>query len=225
MRILVDSQQAVLFDVTRKAHVMVEVGMKIAGYTVIEIDDDAVTLVASGKQLVLAAPAPIAKEEPAKPNVASPKPPEREPLDEGDVPSVGPVDPYADDLGKDTPTANTTPVDPYAEDPGTDTVAIVTPARPAPATSPAAAHHAAVRTSRGAGAIRCSHRDSRDRPRSGSRDERFIGARHRPRDADHRRARHSHAGPARETSAAGRTGCRIDARSRAAAGRGCRGAR
>jgi membrane-associated protease RseP (regulator of RpoE activity) len=134
MRILADSQQAVLFDVARKAHVMVEVGMQIAGYTVIEIDDDTVTLVTRGKQLVLAAPAPLVKEEPVKPEVPGP-----EHAIDGEGPTSAPVDPYADDLGKDTPTANTAPVDPYADDlgKGAPTVAIVTPAPTAPS-APAA---------------------------------------------------------------------------------------
>jgi hypothetical protein len=57
VRVMPESHQALLFDRSRSTHVLVEVGSKIDGYTVEDIDDDEVTLQIQGKQIVLAAPA------------------------------------------------------------------------------------------------------------------------------------------------------------------------
>jgi hypothetical protein len=135
LRILPNSQQAVLFDKSRNSHVMVEVGTQVGAYTVIEIDDETVTLGARGQQLVLAAPAPAAVIEPTRPIVESPAvaapAPVVTPTTSDDS---APVDPYADDLGRDTPTrpapatTNTLPVAPTP---------VAAPATPAPVTTAA----------------------------------------------------------------------------------------
>jgi len=57
VRVMPESHQALLFDRSRSTHVLVEVGGKVDGYTVEDIDDDEVTLRFRGKQIVLAAPA------------------------------------------------------------------------------------------------------------------------------------------------------------------------
>src|SRR5256885_438867 len=61
VRVMPESHQALLFDRSRSTHVLVEVGGKIDGYTVEDIDDDEVTLQLQGKQIVLAAPARAAE--------------------------------------------------------------------------------------------------------------------------------------------------------------------
>ena len=48
VRILPESNQALLFDKNRGTHVLAEVGSTIAGYTVDAIDEDEVTLSANG---------------------------------------------------------------------------------------------------------------------------------------------------------------------------------
>src|SRR5689334_4448113 len=61
VRVMPESHQALLYDRSRSTHVLVEVGGKVDGYTVDEIDDDEVTLQLGGKQFVLAAPARAAE--------------------------------------------------------------------------------------------------------------------------------------------------------------------
>jgi len=48
VRVLEDTQQALLFDKTKSTHVLVEVGKQIDGFTVTDIDEDSVTLTAEG---------------------------------------------------------------------------------------------------------------------------------------------------------------------------------
>src|ERR1043166_1317941 len=56
VRVMPESRQALLFDKSRSTHVLVELGGKVDGYTVDDIDDDTVTLVRDGNQVILAAP-------------------------------------------------------------------------------------------------------------------------------------------------------------------------
>src|SRR4051812_25197793 len=56
VRVMPESHQALLFDKSRGTHVLAEVGGKIDGYAVEDIDDDQVTLLQGGRQIVLAAP-------------------------------------------------------------------------------------------------------------------------------------------------------------------------
>ncbi|MGE3766108.1 MAG: PDZ domain-containing protein [Kofleriaceae bacterium] len=102
VRILPESNQALLYDKNRGTHVLAEVGTTIAGFTVDTIDEDEVTLSAGGRELVLSAPEQATstkrslREERALP---APKAPA------GDL-----VDPYADATD-----AGSAPLDPYAD--------------------------------------------------------------------------------------------------------------
>ncbi|MFN0253061.1 MAG: PDZ domain-containing protein [Kofleriaceae bacterium] len=137
VRILPESNQALVFDKNRGTHVLAEVGSTIAGFTVESIDEDEVTLVSNGKELVLSAPesptsvkrslreerAPAKKIEPADPYTDAPADPY---AIEGDAP----IDPYAEpkvrEVSAPTPivagesgvrvTGANAPSDPYASD-------------------------------------------------------------------------------------------------------------
>jgi type II secretory pathway component PulC len=113
VRILPESNQALLFDKNRGTHVLADVGSTIAGYKVESIDEDEVTLSANGKELVLTAPqrggwrslreeradvAPVAKKAPKAEAPADPY---------AETTADAPADPYAD--------AGDAPIDPYAE--------------------------------------------------------------------------------------------------------------
>jgi type II secretory pathway component PulC len=119
VKILPESNQALLFDKNRGTHVLADVGSTIAGYTVDSIDEDEVTLVGigNGKELVLSAPSTrnwrSLREERAE--KAAPKATEA-PADPYAVDA--PADPYAD--------AGDAPIDPYAE-PKVRTVTAPTP--------------------------------------------------------------------------------------------------
>ncbi len=107
VKILADSEQALLFDANRGRHVLVEAGDTVGDYTVSQIDADEVTL--AGKdmpvEIVLAAPeSKKAAKHAAKKDVA-------------------PVDPYAD-AGA--------PADPYGDEP---VVSATPPPARAPATA------------------------------------------------------------------------------------------
>jgi type II secretory pathway component PulC len=109
VKILPETDQALLFDSKRGTHVLADVGSAIEGYTVKDIDDDQVFLEsAAGTQVVLAAPPPARdrKAKPAAQPVASDPQPE-DPYAEPKQPETKPVDPYAE----------TKPVDPYADAP------------------------------------------------------------------------------------------------------------
>ena len=56
VRVMPESHQALLFDRARATHVLAEVGGKVAGYAVVDIDDDEVTLSLDGTQFVLVVP-------------------------------------------------------------------------------------------------------------------------------------------------------------------------
>lgn len=107
VRILPESNQALLFDKNRGTHVLAEVGSTIAGYTVDAIDEDEVTLSANGKELVLSAPAGRGgwrslREERAEKATPAVKTTDTAP-NTGEI-----VDPYATDSGS-------APLDPYAD--------------------------------------------------------------------------------------------------------------
>lgn len=56
VRVMPESRQALLFDRRRATHVLAEIGGKLEGYTVEDIDDETVTLRRDGQEIVLAAP-------------------------------------------------------------------------------------------------------------------------------------------------------------------------
>src|SRR4051812_14485968 len=55
VRVMPETRQALLFDRSRNTHVLVEVGGKLDGYTIEDIDDDTVSLRRDNQQVVLAA--------------------------------------------------------------------------------------------------------------------------------------------------------------------------
>lgn len=125
VRILPESHQALLFDKNRGTHVLADVGGTVAGYEVVEIEDDEVTLYANGREFVLAAPADL----PAPAPVSRPTRAPARPAVKADVP----MDPYSE-AGQN---ADGGPQDPYAEQP---VRAVSVTGAPAMApTSPAAA--------------------------------------------------------------------------------------
>lgn len=107
VRILPESNQALVFDKNRGTHVLAEVGSTIGGYTVESIDEDEVTLSANGRELVLSAPESTTaikrslREEKALPA-------KKGSLVDPYADTATPSDPYAADAGD-------APVDPYAE--------------------------------------------------------------------------------------------------------------
>ncbi|HET7501815.1 MAG TPA: PDZ domain-containing protein [Kofleriaceae bacterium] len=101
VRVMPESHQALLFDRSRSTHVLAEVGGKVDGYTVESIDDDEVTLVQDGKQIVLAAPVRHGGES-------------RRDHDRAPAPADHPA---PDGKHPDTAVADPTPVDPYADPP------------------------------------------------------------------------------------------------------------
>ncbi|MBA3456444.1 MAG: PDZ domain-containing protein [Deltaproteobacteria bacterium] len=58
VKVMTESHQALLFDKNRGKHVVADVGSVIGGYTVMEIEEDEVTLSSGGREVVLAAPEP-----------------------------------------------------------------------------------------------------------------------------------------------------------------------
>src|SRR5688500_16157341 len=67
VKILPETGQVLLFDRKQGNHVVAEVGQALDGYTVDEIDDDEVTLVAdSGAHVILTAPPPPPRKKPRK---------------------------------------------------------------------------------------------------------------------------------------------------------------
>src|SRR3954462_4263623 len=92
VRVLADTQQALLFDKAKGTHVLVEIGKQVAGFTVTDIDEDTVTLspIEGGTQVVLAGPDPSwRRHRDARPvsEAATPEDP---------YTSAAPVDPYAE---------------------------------------------------------------------------------------------------------------------------------
>ena len=123
VRVLEDTQQALLFDKTKSTHVLVEVGKQIDGFTVTDIDEDSVTLTAEGgQQIVLAGPDPRWRGH------------ERKAAAKTAAKSVeaAPQDPYA----------AAAPMDPYGEESGDGASA----AAPSPTAAPITAGEGGVRT-------------------------------------------------------------------------------
>ena len=56
VRVMPETRQALLFDRARNTHVLAEVGGKLDGYTIEDIDDETVSLRRDNQQVVLAAP-------------------------------------------------------------------------------------------------------------------------------------------------------------------------
>ncbi len=102
VRVMPESRQALLFDRVRGTHVLAEIGGKLDGYVVENIDDDEVTLRFEGKQIVLAAPAR-----------GSNRRRDRD-LTQGGAVHVRSA---ADARPTDTASSDPTPVDPYGEAP------------------------------------------------------------------------------------------------------------
>jgi len=108
VRVMAESHQALLFDKKQGKHVLADVGSVIGGYTVMEINDDEVTLSSGGRELVLSAPdqswrrrrggdddtltAMPATKAPAADTTAA----ATTPTDPYAAPADGPTDPYAD---------------------------------------------------------------------------------------------------------------------------------
>jgi type II secretory pathway component PulC len=107
VRILPESNQALVFDKNRGTHVLAEVGSTIAGFTVESIDEDEVTLVSNGKELVLSAPETSTS--------ASVKRSLREERAAPAKKIEAPADPYADAPADPYATDGDAPIDPYAE--------------------------------------------------------------------------------------------------------------
>jgi hypothetical protein len=107
VRVMPESGQALLFDRSRSTHVLVEVGGKIDGYTVEDIDDDEVTLQFQGKQIVLAAPARGSERRTDRPPAA---------VRSRSAADARPADARPGDARPgDTAAGDPTPVDPYGE--------------------------------------------------------------------------------------------------------------
>lgn len=100
VKLLPESHQALLFDKQRGTHVLAEVGGRIDGYVVTDIDEDEVTLSGeNGKEVVLAAPEPSSRYQPRRPEAARTVKPAK----------TAPQDPYAEAAAADAP------ADPYGE--------------------------------------------------------------------------------------------------------------
>lgn len=91
VRVMTESQQALLFDKNRGTHVLADVGSLVGAYTVTAIDEDEVTLSSEGREVVLAAPESTWRgRRGASPAIAAKKAPA------ADTTAVAPADPYAD---------------------------------------------------------------------------------------------------------------------------------
>lgn len=102
VKLLPESHQALLFDKQRGTHVLAEVGGRIDGYIVTDIDEDEVTLAGeNGKEVVLAAPEPGSRSQPRRTEAARTAKPVK----------TAPQDPYAEAAAADAP------ADPYGEAP------------------------------------------------------------------------------------------------------------
>jgi hypothetical protein len=134
VRVMPESGQALLFDKNHDTHVLIEVGKRIEGYTVTDIDEDEVTLTAEGSSMILAAPA-VERQHVApakKPAVAAVK---ADPT---------PADPYGEPAPEAAPRVAEAPTPVAAGDGG---VRVVTPAgTPAPIVTPSLKIDPAVAT-------------------------------------------------------------------------------
>lgn len=102
VKLLPESEQALLFDTRRNRHVLVEVGETVGDYTVSAIGADEVTLVGKDMPVEIALFAPEAKKAKKAPVAKAPKPADpyaaEEPVATAEpAPAEAPADPYADD--------------------------------------------------------------------------------------------------------------------------------
>ncbi len=107
VRVMAESHQALLFDKNQGKHVLADVGSVIAGYTVMAIDEDEVTLSSGGRELVLSAPDQSWRRRRAGEDDALPATPAKA-APAGDTIAATPADPYA-------APAIDGPADPYAD--------------------------------------------------------------------------------------------------------------
>lgn len=144
VKMLPDTQQALLFDKSQDTHIVADSGATIAGFLIDSIDEDTVTLIAEdGTEIVLAAPPKKKKapkgSEPA-PTVAATAPAGAAPADPY---AAAPADPYAAPASSApassaAPPSGAAPADPYA--------ATRPPAATAPAVAPAGTAQAVATT-------------------------------------------------------------------------------
>ena len=118
VRVLEDTQQALLFDKVKGTHVLVETGKQIDGFTVTEIDEDSVTLTAEGgQQIVLAGPDPSWRghRNGQKPAKSAAKAAAKTEAPEDPYGFAAPIDPYSDDevrsvAAPDAPATTSAPI-------------------------------------------------------------------------------------------------------------------
>jgi hypothetical protein len=120
VRVLQDTQQALMFDKAKGTHVLVEVGKQIDGFTVTDIDEDSVTLTAEGgQQIVLAGPDPSWRGNGRHAQKAAAKAVAKAANEAPEDPytSAAPMDPYGDDgvrsaeaPGTNAPSATAAPI-------------------------------------------------------------------------------------------------------------------
>jgi hypothetical protein len=110
VRVMPETRQALLFDRSRNTHVLVEVGGKLDGYIIEDIDDETVSLRRDNQQVVLAAPPHGAGRARELPPVRV-----RSALAAAPVSDAAPADPRAPG-GAPAPGGPPAPIDPY-EDP------------------------------------------------------------------------------------------------------------
>lgn len=116
VKILSDSEQALLFDQKRGRHVLVEVGDSIGDYTIQAITEEEVTIAGKELPVEIALPSPEARVVAAKPAAKKPA-----------ADAVAPEDPYADKA----------PADPYADEGEGDEEPVRAVTWGAPTTEPA----------------------------------------------------------------------------------------
>jgi hypothetical protein len=104
VKILAESEQALLFDKNRGRHVLVEVGEAVGDYTIASIDEDEVTLAGKDIPVEVVLAAPETRESKKAKRAAK-----KAAADKAAAADAAPEDPYA-------ATAKKAPADPYAED-------------------------------------------------------------------------------------------------------------
>jgi hypothetical protein len=103
VRVMPETRQALLFDRSRNTHILAEVGGKLDGYLIEDIDDDTVSLRRDNQQVILAAPLhggghsrelpPVRLRSAAAPGFDAAVP---APAVSSDPRALAPIDPYAD---------------------------------------------------------------------------------------------------------------------------------
>jgi hypothetical protein len=114
VKMLPETGQVLLFDKNHGNHVVAEVGQALDGYTVDDIDEEEVTLIAeSGASVILTAPPPPRQARRAAKAKAQPV----DPYADGATPADATLDGAAATVDGDATTSRrkATPVDPYAE--------------------------------------------------------------------------------------------------------------